>query len=163
MIISNTSPLIHLAKVGKLELLKKLFKTLLIPHSVYGEIMKHPRNTETIIIKKAEKEGWLRIKRVTLRGQLKKFSTVARTELEVIALAVKKKTIALIDDKNAVQIANIFNVDVHGTLFIILRAVKQKLLTKKEAINTLNKMMENEFYLSNDVYALFLNLLSGLT
>ncbi len=159
MIISNTSPLIHLAKVGKLELLRKLFKTVQIPLSVYNEVIKHPKNTETIIIKKKVNEGWLKIKKSTPKEPLKKFSNIAKTELEVIALAIKEGKTAIIDDKNAVQIANIFNVNVHGTLFIILEAVKKKLLKKKEAINIVNQMMENEFYLSNDVYALFLDLL----
>ena len=159
MIISNTSPLIHLAKIGRLGLLKTLFKTVQIPLSVYNEIIKHPKNTETIVIKKALNEGWLRIKNVTLKAPLKNFSTVAKTELEVIALAIKEGKTAILDDKNAVQIANIFNANVHGTLFIILEAVKQKLLKKEEAIKMVNQMMENEFYLSSDVYALFLNLL----
>lgn len=160
MIISNTSPLIHLAKVGKLELFKKLFTAVQIPISVYNEIIKHPKNPGTIIIKRAIDENWLKISKITIEEPLKKFSTVAKAELEVITLAIKEKEIAIIDDQNAVQIANIFNVDVHGTLFVILRAVKQKILRKQEAINTVNQMMENEFYISPDVYALFLNLLS---
>lgn len=159
MIISNTSPLIHLAKVGKLELLKKLFKTVQIPYSVYDEITRKPENIETIVVKKAVDEGWLRIKNISLNEELKKFSIVAKTELEAINLAIKEKKIVIIDDKNAVQIANIFNVNVHGTLFIILEAVKQKILKKDEAVSVVNQMMENEFYLASDVYALFLDLL----
>ena len=160
MIISNTSPLIHLAKVGKLDLLKRLFKTVEIPPSVYNEVIKHPKNTETIIIKKAVDEGWLRIRRIILKEPLKKFSTVAQAELEVIALAIKGRKTAIIDDKTAVQIANIFDVEVNGTLFVILKAVKQKLLKKEEAIKIVNQMMDNEFYLSSDVYALFLGMMS---
>ncbi len=159
MIISNTSPLIHLAKVGKLRLLKKLFKTIEIPLSVRNEIIKHPKNTETILIKEAVSEGWIIIKKVLLKEPLKEFLTVAKAELEVIALAIKEKKTALLDDKNAAQIADIFNVNVHGTLFVILKAAKQKILKKEEAINIVNKMMENELYLSSEVYASFFNLL----
>ena len=87
-----------------------------------------------ILIRKAINEGWLKIKKVTLKEPLKKFSAVAKTELEVIALAIKERKIAIIDDKNAVQIANIFNVNVHGTLFIIIKAVKQKLLKNRKQL-----------------------------
>ena len=159
MIISNTSPLIHLAKVGKLELLKDMFGVVHTPLSVYNEVLKQPRNTETVIIKKAVNEGWIKLRKIVLKEPLKKFSTVARAELETIALAIKEKKTVIIDDKNAVQIANIFNVKVHGTLYAILQAVKRRLLKKEEAINIVNQMMENEFYLSSDVYALFLDLL----
>lgn len=159
MIISNTSPIIHLAKAGKLDLLKKLFDKVLIPVSVYNEIMRYPKNTETIIIEKAVSEGWLEVRKVILKEPLKNFSTVAKAELEVIGLAIEEKKIAILDDKNAVRIANLFNIEVHGTLFILIRAFRKKLLKKQDIINTVNQMMQNEFYLSSDVYALFLELL----
>ncbi|MBU0980214.1 MAG: DUF3368 domain-containing protein [Nanoarchaeota archaeon] len=159
MIVSNTSPLIHLAKAGKLDLLRRLFKTVLIPVSVHEELMKQPRSTETILINEAIKNGWIRTSKVHLKDPLRKLSTVAKAELEVIALAIKEKKIALLDDKNAVQIAEIFRVGAHGTLFVILQAVKKRFISKKEAINAVNKMMENEFYITSDVYALFLQLL----
>ncbi|MEM7533215.1 MAG: element excision factor XisI family protein [Chloroflexota bacterium] len=39
IIVSNTSPLINLALVGHLNLLKKLYKKVLIPQAVYDEIV----------------------------------------------------------------------------------------------------------------------------
>lgn len=162
MIISNTSPLINLAKVGKLDLMKKLFNKVLIPYSVYEEILKLPKNTETIIIKKAIEQGWLSAINVALNDFLRNFSSVDVAELEVIALAIKEKKPVLIDDKKAVKIAMLFDLEVHGTLYIILKSVKQKILKKEEAKKIVDQMMDNKMYLSSDVYALFLNLLNSL-
>jgi uncharacterized protein len=36
-IISNTTPLIGLASIGKFELLQQLFETIIIPQAVYDE------------------------------------------------------------------------------------------------------------------------------
>jgi predicted nucleic acid-binding protein len=38
-IVSNASPLINLARIGKLDLLRGLFSKLLIPEAVWGEIV----------------------------------------------------------------------------------------------------------------------------
>ena len=39
MIVSNSTPLIWLAKIGKLNLLKNFFKTVMIPEAVYDEVV----------------------------------------------------------------------------------------------------------------------------
>jgi len=38
-IVSNASPLINLARIGKLDLLRELFSKLLIPEAVWGEVV----------------------------------------------------------------------------------------------------------------------------
>jgi predicted nucleic acid-binding protein len=41
MIISNADPLIHLAKIGRLNLLKELFACVIIPETVEIEVVEH--------------------------------------------------------------------------------------------------------------------------
>lgn len=38
-VVSNTSPISNLAKVGKINLLQQLYKTVLIPTAVHRELM----------------------------------------------------------------------------------------------------------------------------
>jgi len=38
IIVSNTSPIINLAAIGRLELLQHLYGTIIIPYAVYHEI-----------------------------------------------------------------------------------------------------------------------------
>lgn len=45
-VVCNSSPLIHLAKVGKLELLKDYFTEILIPEAVYRECVVDGRDKE---------------------------------------------------------------------------------------------------------------------
>lgn len=44
--VSNSTPLIHLAKIGQLHLLSELFGTLLIPNAVYAECVYEGRDYE---------------------------------------------------------------------------------------------------------------------
>ncbi len=37
--VSNASPLIFLAKIGKIHLLEKIFEKILIPEKVYNEVV----------------------------------------------------------------------------------------------------------------------------
>ena len=37
MIVADSTPLIHLSKIGKLEILEKVFKNIIIPEAVYNE------------------------------------------------------------------------------------------------------------------------------
>lgn len=58
-VVSNTSPILNLAIIGKLFLLQEQFNTILIPYAVKNELRikeKLPGNNE---IKAALKEGWI--------------------------------------------------------------------------------------------------------
>lgn len=42
IIISDTTPIISLLKADQLELLRKLYKTVLLPRAVYRELTENP-------------------------------------------------------------------------------------------------------------------------
>ena len=41
-IVSNTSPISELAKIGRLDILQSLFETILVPDEVRVELHRHP-------------------------------------------------------------------------------------------------------------------------
>ncbi len=47
MIVSNSTVLIYLAKIGKIGLLKILFKKILIPAEVFKEVVIRGKNSST--------------------------------------------------------------------------------------------------------------------
>ena len=54
MIISNSSPLIYLSKLNKLELLRKLFSKIIIPKQVYEEVVVKGRENKFLDYLKIE-------------------------------------------------------------------------------------------------------------
>lgn len=55
IVVSDTTPIISLLKVGQLELLQKLYKTVLVPQAVYRELTENPAYiNEADIIKNAD-------------------------------------------------------------------------------------------------------------
>ncbi len=160
MIISNSTPLIHLGKVGYVQLFQKCFGDITIPEEVFLEISVLPKSIEAILLHQALAEKWIKIEKVPLAPELELFSGLDVGELKAISLALKKRKPLLIDDKAGKQVAALFQLEVHGTLFVILQAYRHKYIDRTQAIEIVNKMMRNEFYLSSEVYALFLELIS---
>ena len=160
MIISNSTPILHLGKVGHLDLLRKCFSKISIPEEVFLEISAFPESLEAILLHQALAEKWIEMEKVSLAPELELFSGLDIGELKAISLALKKRKPLLIDDKAGKQVAILFHVEAHGTLFVILEAYRQKCINRNQAIEIVNTMMRNEFYLSSEVYALFLELIN---
>jgi len=62
IIVSNTSPISNLARVGQLSLMQKLYGDVLIPHAVYEELLDE-RAGETVITA-VQAATWLKIRSV---------------------------------------------------------------------------------------------------
>lgn len=63
-VVSNSTPLIYLAKVGRIDLLRKVFKTVFIPQEVKNEVVDKGKllgEQDAYIIEKAISEGWLKV------------------------------------------------------------------------------------------------------
>lgn len=158
MIVADSSPLIMLGKQGLLPVLKKCFSKVIIPKSVYDEIMRKEGNVEATALEKAINAKWIVVEKTK---SIRQFETksIGQGEKEAIFLAVKHKCLLIIDDDSARAMASIFGVRAHGTLFVIYLACRKKLISEEEAIDSLDSMIGKGFYVSSDVYAKFLELL----
>jgi uncharacterized protein len=58
-IVSNTSPISNLAKVGQLSLMQKIYGRILIPHAVYRELLDE-RAGETVVTA-VQSATWLEV------------------------------------------------------------------------------------------------------
>lgn len=151
MIVSNTSPIIHLGKQGKLNLLEKCFQKILIPSAVVKEIYSKKETSECISLKKAISEGWIIETKVKL-DKLVKSSNLGQGEKEAIMLAKKNKCNLLTDDKDARILASIVGVNAHGVLYVILLSVLKKFINRNAAILLIDRMMQEALYLTTELY-----------
>ena len=160
MIISNTSPLIYLGKIKKLQILKKLFNEVTIPRQVYDEIIKgkEEKFLDALVIENAVKDSWIKVKDAEINEGAEKFlDEIDVGEVAVISLAKKlKPSLILIDDASARTIAESFGFNVKGTLYILLKAYKRKLINKIEVKDSLNRIVFAGFRISQEIYIKFL-------
>ena len=127
-VVSNTSPLIHLAKIGQLNLLQEFFGDIAIPRAVYEEcIIEGEERKEIARIKNAD---WLHIYDVNDKNLVTVLqSEVDKGESEAIALALERNAnLILLDDAEAREKARLYHLKITGTLGILLRAKKENKL-----------------------------------
>jgi len=84
--VSNTTPLIHLARIGHLELLRGLYALVYVPPAVLGEARRHVDEAMTAAIA----AGWLTERRVGDPARVHELERAlgGRGEAEAIALAL---------------------------------------------------------------------------
>jgi len=135
-IVSNTTPLIHLAKIGKLNLLYEFFGQVNIPKAVYAECIDE-KYEESVDIKNSD---WLLVNSVSNKNLVTALqSDIDKGESEAIALALEiNADLILLDDADARRIARLYDLQITGTIGILLRAKYEgKISSFHKAINQL--------------------------
>ncbi len=121
MVISNSSPLIHLTRLGKINLLFNLVKHITIPKAVFDEVIlkgKAKNYVEAFIIERFIKED--KIKVINLSSLDESFyPPLGRAELEALELAKKENDLLLIDERKARNLAQILQIEHQTTIATI--------------------------------------------
>ncbi len=145
--ISNASPLICLAKLNQLELLKKLFGKIIITTPVKDEVLIIDKEG-FLTIEKAIQKGWIKV----LDPKSEIYFKVGRGENSSINLAKEIRETLIIDDANAIKIAKSFNINFIRTTTILLMALEKSFIDKKQTKELLQKLVENGYYISSSIY-----------
>ena len=112
-VTSNTSPLIALAKIGRLKLLKELYGTVIISPFVKVESVDKGKElgaADALEIQKAIDEGWIVVAELTKRQneavqRLIDEMKIGSGEAGAITLAKEQRLMVVLDDKEARAIA----------------------------------------------------------
>lgn len=148
--VSNSSPLIALATIGRFELLKSLFGEIAIPQAVYEEVVVQghgePGSTEI-----AEAE-WIRtipIKDRLAADLLQESLDLGESEAIVLGQELSARYV-LLDDELARRKADLIGLPVAGTLAVLLMA-KQAGLIDTVGL-ALVDLRQTDFRVSERVY-----------
>lgn len=128
VIIADSGPLISLALIGHLDLLRQLYQQVLVPPAVWHEVTVKGwgmPGAETV-----SQLTWLEIRKPEPQVLQPLSILVDLGEAEAIALAQTiTDSIVLLDDSQARRVAERFNIPRIGTLGILRRAKKRGLIT----------------------------------
>jgi len=136
MPVSNASPLIHLARLGKLGYAKQVFPSILIPPAVGSKAIdagKPDGYRDALTLERLESEGWLKTSELSRRSKklaIEIAEIVGRGEAEAIALALERKERLFIDDRNGRRTAELYRIETTTTLGLILELLAAKTLTR---------------------------------
>ena len=141
-VVSNSSPLIALARIQRLELLPAVFAAVLIPPAVDREIRRSIPDLP----------DWLHVRVPT--GSTPSLTSRRRLgggELEAIALAIQLEAEWIIlDDLPARRLAETSGLNVIGTLGVLLGAKRAGLIERIRP--ELDRLTTTSFFLSSELY-----------
>jgi predicted nucleic acid-binding protein len=138
IIISDTSCLLILTKIGELDLLNQLYKTVIITQDIlleYGENL----------------PDWIEVQQVrdNYRQQLLEMQ-IDKGEASAIALALETTdNIVILDDWKARKVAERLGLSVTGTLGVIIKAKNSGMLSSIKPY--LDKIRETNFRISEEL------------
>lgn len=147
VIISNASPLIGLAGIEQLHILKKLWSEIVIPEAVYREVVIDGKGKPgASTIEEACKE-WIKVVPVKNRAEVEVLQTVLdEGEAEAITLGQEiKAELLMLDNKEPRNFARTVTLKVIGTIGVIRLAWTKGLI--KEPIHEINKLCFNGFWI----------------
>ena len=149
IVITDSTVLIGLAKLGKLTLLKDIFSKVSIPEEVFKEVVE--RGKDKPGSKLIRESSWIEIKTVKDKTQVSfLMGSLDRGEAEVLALARELEAdLILLDEEKARKSAVIAGFNVMGLLGLFNLAKKIGLIHDVRPL--INELMTKKFRISDKV------------
>jgi len=155
IIVANSTPLVHLSAINRLELLQQIAGELSIPEEVYQEVVSSGAGKPGA--EEVKRSAWIKVEKVKDRLALKALqSRLGLGESACIVLAKELTSdILIMDDRLARLEAEALGLPVMGTIGLLL-AIAQK--GGLDFSQTLDELLNSGFRLSAKDYQQILEL-----
>ncbi len=147
IVVSNSGPLIALLKIGRLELLKQLFKKIFISKGTYDEVVIEGKTG----YKDIKQSNWIEVKPIKDQQAVNILRIdLGKGESESVILAYELRAdILLVDELIARNIAENLGLKISGTVGVLLKAKKSGLIS--EVKSELDRLKKKNVWLGNEV------------
>ena len=149
-IVTDSTCLIALARIGKLGILKALFGKIHIPEAVHREVAERGKGKAGGF--EVEQADWIIRHRVQDRLAVKLLGKdLGPGEAEAIVLAQELKAhYIILDDKAGRSSAELIGLSAIGTLAILLLAEKKGIISDQKSV--VDQLKESGFRVSDELY-----------
>ena len=161
IVISDTTPLISLLKINRLNLLEKLFGSVQIPKGVFAELTDNPK-----FIVEAEKISNCSFIQVIDQIDESYVSLLRRStgldlgESEAIYLSdTKKADLLLMDEVRGREVATRMGIKIMGTIGILALAYEDSIISHQEIKNAIDVLRDSGRHISERLYEQLLNMI----
>ena len=160
-IVSDTTPIISLIKINRLDLLEKLFQEVLIPDAVYHELTTN--QTFSSEAKEVKKAAFLKVSPVQNKQSIQILQAVSGLddgESEAIVLAGEKQSdVLIIDERRGRKVAQQLGITITGTVGVLVQANNEGMLSKADAKICLDFLKQSNIRLSENLIQDALNMM----
>ncbi len=162
--ISDATPLIHLARIGKINYLKNLFDEIIISKEIYKEVIEkgeEQSRTEVNLIKKLIEEKLITTKEANYKIEI---VNLHKGEKEALSLCKELKiNNLLIDDKEGFNSAIMLGLTPIRTTTIFIILLDKKIIRFDEYKESLQRLSESGYFLDVSTYERLLKIGKGIT
>src|SRR3990167_8721128 len=140
LVVADAGPLIHLDELSALDVLMN-YSAVFVPDAVWQEVRAHrPKALKNTNVRFVHEDSPVISERINALAAL---YTLHRGEREAMELCLVKSVGVLLSDDTAARMAcQTIHVQTHGTLGLLLRAVRLQLRTAQEILGILESIPE---------------------
>jgi predicted nucleic acid-binding protein len=154
--VSDAGPLIHLAQISQLQLLKNLFKQVSITAKVKNKTVDEGINNGFVdaqIIDKAIQDGWITVEYVCEHssGSIERLvigENISHADAETLLLTKNKNAELLVDDKVVAELAKMYGIKIWNTWTILLENLSEGLIEIQDIKNAIDELDQKRHKLS---------------
>lgn len=160
IVVSDTTPLLTLLKIGRIDVLNKLYNSVHIPFAVFEELTRNTEYPEEAEYFRncpfLEVHSDLSAERVSL---LQRATGLDLGESEAIILADEKQpSLLLIDESKGRVVAESMKLTITGSIGILFAAYQKKLLTADEIDQSVSMLKGMNRFIGEKLFNLLLSL-----
>jgi predicted nucleic acid-binding protein len=140
LVVADAGPLIHLDELSALDVLMN-YSAVFVPDAVWLEVHTHrPKALENTNVRFVHEDSPVISEKINALAAL---YTLHRGEREAMELCLAKSVGVLLSDDTAARMAcQTIHIQTHGTLGLLLRAVRLQLRTTQDVIGILESIPE---------------------
>jgi predicted nucleic acid-binding protein len=157
-LIFDATPLIHLTKVGQASLIEAIQTRKYAARPVFQEVVERGKAkgvAGALVLARLFETGAITIADASdtaLLRTLAKIRGLEEPDAETLAIAKEFNYGAVVDDLLARRVARTCGIDFVGTPYVILLGIRNSLLTKEEAVDAIDSMIEAGWRCGAELY-----------
>ncbi|MFQ6063873.1 MAG: DUF3368 domain-containing protein [Candidatus Bathyarchaeia archaeon] len=157
--ILNATPIIYLCKIGLSKIFTEFSEEKYTTPKVFEEVVDRGKISgarDAFIAEELIQQSMITVKDPSNVGFIRRLSRIPDlhpAEIQVLALAKELEGIAIIDESIAREVARIYNIETHGTAYLLLRLLRRGRLSKKQTRRAIDEMITAGWRLTAEEYA----------
>ena len=158
MWVFDATPLIYLAKVEALTLVKDLDGSCIIPERVYDEVVTNGLENDHSNARRVERgidDGYFEVRPVQNDRRFARLQTnshLSDADVAVLVLADSQDGVAVMDETYGRDVAAAEEITTRGTAYVVLSLTKQGAISDDDARTVIDEMIDAGWYCAPDVY-----------
>lgn len=161
IIVSDTTPIISILKIDRLDLLKSIFSEIMIPKAVFDELTvnsKFPNEAE-----KVKNCDFFKVVELSDRKEVDLFQRETGLDLgeseAIIFSKIENANTLLIDEVKGRFVAKSLGLKLMGTVGILITAFKTNLITKEQVLHYVEILKSEHRHIGQSVFNQLLSIL----